>query len=184
MDRFVQHPVIGIDLRGGEIGAAVRLSVEGLHPAQPSVHPAKLGSVSEQLDLQFRMLRVKVLQVCEAVRVRIIKQAQRAGCVLGLLACRRRADSVMGCFESDRRMPWPRSIFPDRHARQQEQIETYPGFPRSPFPARTRWVEDRRLLMRRVWHGRIWHSANILACDHRRWAPRPGLAARPPRQTN
>src|SRR2546427_130635 len=76
--------MVRIDLVGGEIGPAVRLLVEGLGPTEVGIDSAKLGAVLEELDLEPGMDARKLRQAAQAVRIGIVKQAQRTGGVLRL----------------------------------------------------------------------------------------------------
>ena len=45
MDRFVEHPVIGICFLSGKVGATIGFAVEGFGPAEAGIDAAHFGAV-------------------------------------------------------------------------------------------------------------------------------------------
>ena len=128
MDRFVEHPVIGIDFGSRKIGAAVGFAVEGLGPAQVGIDLPELGPVFEEFDLQLWMDALKGLQAAQAIGVSLVKQFQRVRCFIRLLRGCGGIDQVVLGLERDGMVPRPRNKLPGRNRPQDCQVDQHPGF--------------------------------------------------------
>ena len=135
--RFVEHPMVGIQLIGRIIGAAVRLPVKRFRPTQARVHPANLPAILVKQQLQSGMFMAKRRQGSKAIGIGVIKQFHDPPDLLGLCLRSGGGDEVMRCFDGPRRRPRTRAVFPDHHAQENGEINEQPHCARVESPGRT-----------------------------------------------